>query len=572
MGGPGVPTGRQDSEGQRENGRVGNYHSGVNGSQTKPDAGPSAGVGASSKDRNTQPGGGSRRWGSGEVFETFAVADIGGPAQRSNPSDSSKSSSSGYARAGRAKTPQSLAPTIQTESGKPLVVPVAVQREEHFQQLLQQGKLRHGSIIKRQRSSPMTENAAEKKPTYKLREQEGLQELWVFIVHGLKIKAWEQKCPPLIKQMSRVKWKVYKTQYKGHASKLAYRASKKGATMIAAVGGDGTLNEVVNGVMRSNVVDDDGIPVPTLTVLPLGSSNDFHLSMGWDPDDFEEGMWRIGHQGKTALLDVGKVSCMGPDGPVTRHFINIGSIGLSGKVAEKVDRFKWFGAKLKYKIGGMFVGAAFKSQNLLASFDDGEWESIKNVSMIACCNGGVFGSGLCVSNRSTPFDGVMDAVILFRVWSPFTKLRLMSQMSNSAKLDEKYVKSRECKKLDLTFASKQSLVSSKKSGIKKAPRGSSAVDLEDSSDEDSVVEEEIQVSEVSINQMSVHREESAHSLHTASETERSDIESNVSATKEGKKQAKPSYGPYPIELDGEVIGSLPASFSILPKSIKFRVR
>lgn len=572
MGGPGVPTGRQGSEEQREgeNGRIGIHHSGENGSQMKPDAGQSSGLGGpSAKDKIAQTGGGSRRWGSGEVFETFAVADIGGPTQRSNPSDSSKSSSSGHARAGRAKTPQSLAPAFQTESGKQLVVPVAVQREEHFQQLLQQGKLRHGSIIKRQRSSPMTENAAEKKPTYKLREQEGLQEFWVFIVYGLKIKAWEQKCPPLIRQLSRVKWKVYATQYKGHASKLAYRACKKGATMIVAVGGDGTLNEVVNGVMRSNVVDEDGIPVPTLTVLPLGSSNDFHMSMGWDPNDFEDGMWRIGHQGKTALLDVGKVSCMEPNGPVTRHFLNISSIGLSGKVSEKVDKFKWFGAKMKYKLSAIFVGAMFKSRNLLVSFDDGEWESIKNVDLIACCNGGVFGSGLCVSNRSTPFSGVMDAVVLSHVGSPFTIMRLMGEMSKSTKLDERYFKSRECRKLDLTFASTNSLVSSKKSGGKKVPRSSSAVDLQDSSDEDSDVEDEIEASEVSINQMAVQREESAHSLPT---TERSDIESNASVTKEGKKQSKTLYGPFPVEVDGEVIGSLPASFSIVPKAIKFRVR
>ena len=574
MGGPGDPSGSQGGEGHKEveNGRVENNHSDVNASIIRTDGQSDANGATSAKDRISQPGVGSRRFGSGEVFETFAVADVGAPAQRSNPSDSSKSSSSGHARAGRAKTPQSLAPAKQNENGKPLVVPVAVQREEHFQQLLQQGKLRHGSIIKRQRSSPITENAGEKKPTYRLREQEGLQELWVFIVHGLKIKVWEQKCPPLIRQLSRVKWKVYATQYRGHASKLAYRACKKGATMIAAVGGDGTLNEVVNGVMRSHVVDNDGIPVPTLTVLPLGSSNDFHLSMGWDPDNFEDGMWRIGHQGKTALVDVGKVSCMGPEGPVTRHFINISSIGLSGKVAEKVDRFKWFGAKLKYKVGGMFIGAAFKSRNLLASFDDGEWENIKNVDLLACCNGSVFGGGLCLSNRSTPFDGVMDAVLLLHTWSPFTKLRLIGEMSKSAKLDEKYFKSRECRKLDLTFASNQSQVSSKREGKKKMPRGSSAVDLEDSSDDESVVEEEIQASEVSMNEMSVQREESAHSLPTASETGRSDAESNASVTKERKKQSKPSYGPYPLEVDGEVIGSLPASFSVLPKAIKFRVR
>jgi diacylglycerol kinase family enzyme len=574
MGGPDVPSGSQGREGhaEGENGRIRNQYSNINGQEIKAN-GQSAGAGASSpKNRTAQSEGGSRRFGSGEVFETFAVADIAGPTQRSNPSDSSKSSSSGYARAGKAKTPLSLAPNMpQNENGKPLVVPVAVQREEHFQQLLQQGKLRHGSIIKRQRSSPVTENAGEKKPTYRLREQEGLQEFWVFIVHGLKIKVWEQKCPPLIKQLSRVKWKVYVTQYRGHASKLAHRACKKGATMIAAVGGDGTLNEVVHGVMGSRVVDDDGVPVPTLTVLPLGSSNEFHFSMGWDPDNFEDGMWRIGHQGKTALLDVGKVSCMGPDGPVTRHFINIGSVGLSGKVAEKVDKLKWFGAKLKYKVGGMLFGTTFKSRNLLASFDDGEWESIKKVDIIACCNGGVFGGGLCISNRSTPFDGVMDAVVLFHAWSPFTKLRLMREMSKSAKLDEKYFKSRECRKLDLTFATKQSLVSSKNEGRKKVPRGSSAVDLEDSSDDEYDAEEEIQASEVSMNQMSVQREESAHSLPTASETGRSDVESNGSVTREGKKQSKPSYGPYPLEVDGEVIGSLPASFSILPKAIKFRV-
>lgn len=86
---------------------------------------------------------------------------------------------------------------------KSLVVPTAVQQQEHYQQLLQQGKLRQGSIIKKQKSTALPPGE-EVKATYVMKERESLGEKWVFIVNGLRVKEWEKKCGKLLKQLSLV--------------------------------------------------------------------------------------------------------------------------------------------------------------------------------------------------------------------------------------------------------------------------------------------------------------------------------------------------------------------------------
>ena len=482
------------------------------------------------------------------------------------PSETSRSSSSISMGKTRSKTPQ---------PPKTLVVPQAAQQQEHYQELLQQGKLRPGSIIKRTKSSPKTEAL---KPSYKMRERENLGEFWVFIVHGKRIKLWEKECGRLLNQLSLVEWKVYVTRYPGHGRKLAHRAAQKGATLIGAVGGDGTLNEVVDGIMRANVVGEDGLPRAVVTVLPLGSANDFCKTMGWDPSSFEEGMWRIGHRGQTAVLDVGRVTCTGLDGPVTRYMINVASTGISGWGASHVGKYNWLGKKLKYRVLGFFCTLLMKARTCMIAFDGGDWEKFKGVSMACCCNGTYFGSSLPIAPMANPFDGLGDIVVLKGSRSVITTMRFWSKIGNGLHCNMKACHMRKARTVDIRLADQEWTFDSKPAPLPEK-RNSSGVHIEDSNpsavDADAASTHSEFAEQRSMSQSTM----TSHPMGSCASLETCDYNSDAESLREGerasfsgkKKKRMESFGQFAVEVDGEAIGKLPARFEIIPQAIKFRV-
>lgn len=516
-------------------------------------------------------------------------------------SDTRSSSCSGP-KSGRTRTPP------------PLVVPVSVQNQEHYQQLLEQGKLRHGSIIKKsnrrgvgsngshvvvgmdgtQKRLPRSGSQASLGPSessvetsnqeasaasngsrkgYRLRERDAFDELWVIIVNGQKKKAWEERCARLLNQLSLVKWKVYLTRYKEHARKLAYRAANKGADMIIAVGGDGTLEEVVDGMMRSHVKDEMGLPRAVLTVLPLGSANDFHKSLGWN-DDFEESMWRIGKRGETALMDVGKVSCAGPDGePIVRYWMNISSVGVSARIAGTIEPLKILGS-MKYNVAGFLGGlkSLLSRSDVLVSYDGGEWSHLSKFHVIAACNGGTFGDGLRVSSKATPFDGSLD-IVVGRKGGVLGLINLMSSMARGIPSKSKYLSSKQCRRIDLVPATRKG----KPLDIEKVDHGSAQKQEDTLSREESLAEteESLSYSEDPRLKGNTGEQEEVTSGSTQ-KTQHRPRKLSPSTLKVMKQEIKEQQkkllkSKYPLECDGEMFGQLPATFEILPRAIKFRV-
>ena len=537
-------------------------------------------------------------------------------------SQSQQSATTADSGTGSSESQRARARTPPLPSG----IPFAVQSQEHYQQLADQGKLRQGTIIKTtnrrskgsmgshvvlgmdgsQRRMPKhgsqsslvpseasveTSQAShqsqshgvdpttssgqqipgeERKPTgYQYREREGLDEFWVIIVNGAKIKLWEKKCARLLNQLSLVKWKVYVTKYPGHGSKLAYRAQNKGADMIIAVGGDGTLQEVVDGMMKSHCKDEMGLPKATLTVLPLGSANDFHRSMGWNID-FEDAMWRIGKRGQTALMDVGKVTCVGVDGSLhSRYWMNISSIGATAKAAGAVRKFQLFG-RLKYKLAGLVEGwlhLNFGQSNIVVSYDDGDLEYVRNVTSFMACNGNTFGQGHMVSTSATPYDGTLDIVLMKSPRSIFMLAHIMRKMAQGVPTATKYLTARKCTRVEMFVADKKGnpidvdfLRSNQNLGLLRA-QSSASLKQEDSvmtvsQSEDTAANGEID--EVTSELKPEH--------DTKSTGEKKDMRE---ITNENMKKLMKHR--FPVECDGNVIGHLPARFEILPQAVKFRI-
>jgi diacylglycerol kinase family enzyme len=117
------------------------------------------------------------------------------------------------------------------------------------------------------------------------------------------------------------------TRGPGHAEELALTAAKDGFAVVGAAGGDGTVHEVANGLLRA------GTPDVTLAVFPVGSANDYAYSLGLDPDGRE----RPGTFAGVRPVDVGLVRA--PDGR-QRYFVNGLGLGFNGAVTLETRRIR----------------------------------------------------------------------------------------------------------------------------------------------------------------------------------------------------------------------------------------
>src|SRR5438874_1363073 len=172
------------------------------------------------------------------------------------------------------------------------------------------------------------------------------------------------------------------------ATEMAQKAVLESRPVIVAVGGDGTLNEVVNGFFRN------GAPIPTtskLAMVPLGTGGDFRrtLRIPIDPKQAIE----VLRSGMVRRLDAGCVTYQTSDGATAvRHFINIADAGLGGDVVYKVNRgSKRLGA-LTYKVGSGLALLTYKNKPMTMVID-GSTHELAKAQQVVVANCQFFGGG-----------------------------------------------------------------------------------------------------------------------------------------------------------------------------------
>jgi YegS/Rv2252/BmrU family lipid kinase len=195
-----------------------------------------------------------------------------------------------------------------------------------------------------------------------------------------------------------------------HAAALTAEALKSGFRRIVAVGGDGTLNEVVNGFFQ------DGTAVPAdacLALVPRGTGGDFRRTFGLN-GSLRESCQRLA--GEVRPLDVGRIRFTRPDGtPGTRYFVNVASFGVSGKVDQAVNSgSKALGGKVSFFIASVRTLLGWRDQKVRIRADGGAEESLA-ITTLAVANGQYFGGGMRVAPDADPSDGQFDVTI----WSGY---------------------------------------------------------------------------------------------------------------------------------------------------------
>lgn len=196
------------------------------------------------------------------------------------------------------------------------------------------------------------------------------------------------------------------------AARLTRQALMDGYDCIVAVGGDGTINEVVNGYFHEGTCINSQAP---LAVLPRGTGGDFLKTFGWD-NDMDAALARVTSETSTPL-DVGLLHYVRSDGrEADRYFVNICSFGVSGLVDQEVNkRSKVLGGKLSFMVASVRALIKYKDAHIRIRADERAPEEL-NVTTLAVGNGKYFGGGMKVAPDANPSDGLFDVTI----WSGYT--------------------------------------------------------------------------------------------------------------------------------------------------------
>jgi YegS/Rv2252/BmrU family lipid kinase len=201
------------------------------------------------------------------------------------------------------------------------------------------------------------------------------------------------------------------TSHSGHGIDLAREGAVAGAPLVIAVGGDGTLHEVVNGLMQAKAgAYGTKADATQLGMIAQGTGGDFRKTLGLEHrlDKYLEAL----KSGRTRALDVGKFTGGGKTG---HYFVNILSAGMGGLVDRYVaDASRMLGGTAAYFGASLRALVNARLGNVKATVtNDGETTTHPIRSfMIAICNGRFFGSGMKVAPMAEVDDGVLELVAL----------------------------------------------------------------------------------------------------------------------------------------------------------------
>lgn len=201
---------------------------------------------------------------------------------------------------------------------------------------------------------------------------------------------------------------VQLTKAPGHATELARQVAEAGASVVVCAGGDGTLNEVVNGLMA---VDENRRPA--LAIIPCGTGTDFVRGLNL-PRDLD-GIANMLKARRTQSIDVGVVSFVRAGQALSRHFINIAGLGFDGEVSDVVNRQGKRGGSAAYFLTVFKVLAGYQNKRArltLVEPDNSTRVIDDEFNLIAVCNGRYFGGGMLVSPNADPCDGQFHVIVI----------------------------------------------------------------------------------------------------------------------------------------------------------------
>ncbi|MGZ4308081.1 MAG: diacylglycerol/lipid kinase family protein [Gaiellaceae bacterium] len=186
----------------------------------------------------------------------------------------------------------------------------------------------------------------------------------------------------------------------GQLTELAREAAGR-ADLLVAVGGDGTVNEIANGIAGLDV---------ELAVIPRGTGWDFVRTYGI-PRRFDDAV-AVALGGRAREVDLGRAHYRGWDGAERESwFANVASAGMSGAIAKRANEgSKALGGKVSYLWATLTVFAAWRNDEVSVTVD-GEQRSGRMHDVVVA-NGRYFGGGMMICPEAEPDDGLLDVLLI----------------------------------------------------------------------------------------------------------------------------------------------------------------
>ena len=221
---------------------------------------------------------------------------------------------------------------------------------------------------------------------------------------------------------------VVRTPAPDEAARLAREGAADGYGVIIAVGGDGTANEVANGIAGSTAA---------LALYPIGAGNDFARALGYprrrrDVPRFLRGARR-------RAIDVGEVN--------GRVFVNAAGVGIDGHVAQRIAATSRVTGKALGYFAGSLVGIATYRPQPMRVLVDGELHTGRFLAVVAA-NGTHFGSGMHVAPLASLDDGQFD-VLLAGDLSRWSSLVALGKLYRGTHVDGKMIVMKRARALEI---------------------------------------------------------------------------------------------------------------------------
>ena len=234
---------------------------------------------------------------------------------------------------------------------------------------------------------------------------------------GKAAKEWQRTIAPLLEGKG-VGYEVFFTEAAGHATKLVDELIGRGKLYIAAVGGDGTFHEVVNGIMQQESVPSDKV---IFAPIPMGTGNDWARSLGISTS-ISSSIERL-QKGTPFVQDVGKVSFYNAiGGKDSRYFMNVAGAGFDAFVAQQMGTApKRFGKATYF---WELLKSLFSFQNVAIQLQSDSFQTDTPIFMLNVGIGQYLGSGMKVVPNAVLDDGLFDITFVEKA----SKWEVMGQL------------------------------------------------------------------------------------------------------------------------------------------------
>ena len=201
--------------------------------------------------------------------------------------------------------------------------------------------------------------------------------------------------------------RIVETREPGHARELARHALADGHDRVVAIGGDGTVQEVVNGVI-------EGTEPLAIGILPGGNGNDLARSMGLPRRPAEALDVALGESVTT--IDVGRATRGSGRAATVRHFASAGGIGFDAQVALAMAgrRRRWQRGRIGYVLSTLWELQRFRNQQVTLTLEtpEGQQRLERRVLFVAFANGAYYGGGMQICPSATVSDGLIDLCLV----------------------------------------------------------------------------------------------------------------------------------------------------------------